>query len=163
MIQMTAIRQISSKTWRLVVLGLLLTTGACGDSDLATPEQQIRATIDAIVAAAEERSTSSVMEFVNDDYVDHEGYSKDDIRRIVQVHMLRNQNITIFTRIQSLEVNDGVATVELSAAMAARGVDLSQEQNRLRADTHHFSVVLSDPDQDQQWVVDSVSWRRGWD
>ena len=85
---------------------------------------------------------------------------KQDLKRIVQMHFVRNQQINLFTRIKSIDISDGLASVELSAAMAARGVDLSQDANRLRADTHRFAVLLSE--QDGDWMVSSVSWQRGW-
>lgn len=134
---------------------------ACGSDPLA-PEQQVRNTLDAMQEAAEARSLSDFMTHISDDYSDHQGNDKAAIRRIVQLLFLRNQSINIFTRIQSLDINNDFAAVELSAAMAARGVDLTQESNRLKADTHRFSVVLQQTSGDADWLVQSVSWKRGW-
>ena len=143
-----------------VVVCLLVSLAACG-GDPSTPEQRVRATLDAIEVGAEARSLSGVLDHVSERYTDHEGNVKKDIARIVQLEFIRSQSINIFTHIQSLEINGDTALVELGAAMAAREIDLSQEANRLHANTHHFSIVLHQ--QDKEWLVESVSWRRGWD
>lgn len=142
----------------LVTLSILLI--ACGD-DPTSPEQQVRNTLNTMQEAAENRSMSDFMEHISDRYADHQGNDKDSIRRIIQLLFLRNQSINIFTLIQSIDVQDNIAAVEISAAMAARGIDLTQETNRLKADAHHFSVVLQRVE-DSEWEVQSVSWKRGW-
>ena len=133
---------------------------SCGD-DPQSPVQQVQDTLQAMQDAAEQRSMADFMEHIADDYLDHQDNDKGAIRRIMQLLFLRNQSINIFTLVQSIDVQGNIAAVEVSAAMAARGVDLSQETNRLKADTHHFSMVLQQA-QDSQWQVLSVSWKRGW-
>ena len=142
----------------LITLSLLLS--ACGD-DPTSPEQQVRNTLNAMQEAAESRSMSDFMDHISDRYADHQGNDKAAIRRIMQLLFLRNQSINILTLVQSMDVQDNIAAVEISAAMAARGVDLTQETNRLKADAHHFSVVLQHVE-DSKWEVQSVSWKRGW-
>ncbi|NND81042.1 MAG: hypothetical protein HKN50_01305 [Gammaproteobacteria bacterium] len=141
---------------------LLVAIAACNlERPPPTPEERVRATIAAIEAAAEERSLSGVMDHIVDDYRDHNGNLKEDLRRLVQLQYIRNQAITIFTSIQSLEINGDTAAVELSAAMAGRDVDLNDEANRLRADIKQFSVVLRDVD--GTWMVESASWDQSWE
>ncbi|MBX2848482.1 MAG: hypothetical protein KTR16_09180 [Acidiferrobacterales bacterium] len=137
-----------------------LLISACSD-DPTSPEQQVRTTLNAMQEAAEQRSLSDFMQHVAEDYSDHKGNNKEAIKRFVQILFLRNQSINIFTLIQDLDIQDNIAAVEVSAAMAARGVDLTQESNRLKADTNHFSVVLQNKG-DTKWQVQSVSWKRGW-
>jgi len=145
----------------LVATALLcLLISGCGSSDSRSPEQQVRDTLTAIEEAAEARSMEGMLEHINEEYSDHLGQTIRDIKRLIQLQFIRNQSINIFTSIRSLEIYDGIAAVELSAAMSSRSFDLSQESNRLRADTHHFSIVLSLDD--DKWLVDSVSWERGW-
>lgn len=142
----------------LLAFGILL--GSCSN-DPSSPEQQVKDTLKAMQDAAEQRSMSDFLQHVADGYSDHRGNDKEAIKRILQILFLRNQSINIFTLIQSIDIQDGIAAVEISAAMAARDVDLSQETNRLKADTHHFSVVLTHIG-DAKWHVQSVSWKRGW-
>lgn len=146
---------------KLVLMATLacLFVTACA-SDEESPEQQVRNTLQAIELAVEERSTSDLMDHIADDYSDHQGNNKEAIKRLVQILFLRNQSINIFTLVRSFDISDGIAAVELSAAMASRGVDLNLQENRLKADTSGFSIVLQQTG--DEWLVQSVSWQRGW-
>jgi len=144
----------------LCLLSGLLLLAACGAEEALSPENQVRATLASIEQAAEQRSMTDFMQFIADDYADHHGNDKKRIRGIMQLQFLRNQNINIFSRIRSIDIQDGTASVELSAAMAAVGVDLSLETNRLKANSHQFSLVLRE--HDGEWRVQSGSWQRGW-
>jgi hypothetical protein len=143
----------------ILLLMACLTLTGCGGEDLS-PEAQIRKTIDEMEIAAEERSLSSFMEHVSKQYSDHDGNDHKAIARYVQINFIRNQSINIFSSIQSINVEGSTASVEVSTAMGSRDVDLSNEGNRLKADSMHFSVLFQLDD--DKWLVKSVSWRRGW-
>lgn len=140
---------------------LCLLLSACGQDTESSPEQQVRSVLSSIEEAAEARSLSGVMQHISESYRDHQEQSKDDLRRMVQFQFIRNQKINIFSRVQSLEIDGNRAIVELSAAMTGREIDLTNEQNRLRADLHSFSLVLNRDD--DAWLIGSASWSRGWD
>jgi len=142
-----------------IFLLIVLVSGCSSDPDLS-PEQQVRDTLAAIETGVEARSLSAIMEHVSENYQDHRGQTKKDVTRLMQLQIIRNQNINIFTRIKSIEINNGVASVELSSAMASRAVDLSIESNRLKADTAKFSLVLTK--EGNHWRVQSSNWQRGW-
>lgn len=141
----------------LIFACLMLT--ACGGEDLS-PEAQIKKAIEAMELAAEERSLSSFMEHVSEQYSDHEGNDRKAIAGYVQINFIRNQSINIFSSIESIDIEGANASVEVSTAMGSRGVDLSNEGNRLKANTMHFSVLFQL--EKKKWLVKSVSWRRGW-
>ena len=143
----------------LIILMLLLLT-SCSQTKEDSPEQQIRQVLANIEQGIEDRSLSAVMDNIDDNYNDHQGRTKKDLKRYLQLQILRNQNITIFSKIRSLEVNQQLASIELSAASAARGVDLNIETNRLKADSHRASIVLTETN--DGWKVTSSSWNRGW-
>ncbi|MGH1429424.1 MAG: hypothetical protein ACRBEE_15920 [Arenicella sp.] len=145
----------------LIILLSCLTITACSN-DPTSPEQQVRNSLSAMEEAAQERSTSDFMKYISDDYSDLHGNNKDDLKRLVQVLFLRNQKIHIFTAVRSLELNYGFAKVEVSAAMTSREVDLSQEKNRLKADTQRFSLTLIPKKNSDIWLVKSAEWQRGW-
>ncbi|MEM8501431.1 MAG: hypothetical protein AAF542_25705 [Pseudomonadota bacterium] len=149
------------KNYLLPIL-FCIVLSACSESTVTTPEEQVKQTLEAIELAAEARSLKDFMQHISDDYADHQGNDKQAIRRLVQLQYIRNQKIHIFSTIRSLEVQDQIATVELSTAMAAREADLLDESTRLRADTHRFSIVLREDDE-ASWLVESVSWQRGWE
>lgn len=148
-------------TQNLLINALLcLCFAACSSEPALSPEQSVRNTLAAIEESVEARSLSGIMAHVSDDYQDHQGQTKKDVRRVMQLQIIRNQNISVFTRIRSIEFNEGFASVELSTAMASRAVDLSLESNRLKADTAKFSLVLVE--EDKQWKIQSSSWQQGW-
>ncbi len=156
---------LTTKTPRnsgLLVLLLSLLLTACANESELTPEAAVKATLKAIEEAAEARTLSGFMSHVSEEYQDHEGNSWEDIQRLVQFEYIRNQNIHIFTNITRLDITENVATVELNVAMASTAAALENQSARLRADTHHFSLVLRGSNDQQTWMVESVAWRRGW-
>ena len=46
--------------------------------------------------------------------------------------------------------------------MASREVDLSQETNRLKADTQRLIITLRPNKNNDKWLVQSASWQQGW-
>ena len=153
---------ISKKAIHLAALALIigLTIIGCDGQSKLSDEDKVRNTLKAIELGAEARSLSSISEYFSPSYLDYQGNDLASIKGLIQLHLIRNQRINIFSNIRELEVIDNVATVEMSVAIASRGVDLSSEANRLRADTHRFSILLRR--ERQLWKVQSVSWQRGW-
>lgn len=147
----------------LIILLLVISLNGCNNSDLSSPEERVRAVLQAIELAAEERSLSKLMENISESYSDHKGHSKDDIRRLVQLHYIRNQNIHILSTVQSLSIEGNTATVELSTIMAATEEGVLNNDKRLRANSHNFSIVLIEDVSEQTWLVESVAWQRGWE
>jgi hypothetical protein len=143
-----------------MVIIIALTTVGCTDQQTLSDEDKIRATLNAMEIAAEERSLSSMIEHVSSSYRDFKGNDYKEIKGLLQLQLIRNQSINIFSNIRELDVIGDSATVEMSVAMASRGVDLSSEANRLRADTHQFSILLVR--EKPNWKIQSVSWQRGW-
>ena len=142
-----------------LTLALILLSACSSDAPLS-PEQQVKNVLEKIELAAEQRSLSGMMEWVSEHYQDHKGYTKQEIQRFAQMQFIARQNIHIFSVVRSLEITDGIAAVEMSVAMAGRDIDLSNESNRLRADTIKFSIVLQAEDDD--WLIRSVTWENGW-
>lgn len=153
----------SEKVMRRLLITLLscLIFTACS-SDSTSPEQQVRKSLLAMEVAAQERSTSDFMRYISDDYSDLQGNDKEGLKRILRILFLRNQKISIFTFIKSIEIKNGFAEVHLSAAMASREVDLSQETNRLKADTQRLIITLRPNKNNDKWLVQSASWQQGW-
>jgi hypothetical protein len=145
----------------LIILLSCLILVSCS-SDPASPEQQVRNSLLAMEIAAQERSTSNFMNYISDDYYDLQGNNKDALKRLVRLLFLRNQKINVFTVVRSLEIKYGLARVEISAAMTSREVDLSQEKNRLKADTQRFTITLTPNKNNDVWLVHKADWQRGW-
>jgi hypothetical protein len=144
----------------ITILVIALVIAACGQQATLSEEDKVRATLSAIEVAAQQRSLSSMVEHISATYRDYEGNDYKKIKSIMQLQLIKNQSINIFSKIQELEVIGDTATVEMSVAMASRNVDLSSQANRLSGDTHRFSILLIRERQD--WKIQSVSWKRGW-
>ena len=142
-----------------IILGLFCLYACSNNADL-DPEQEIRNTLSSIEKGIENRSLSQVIDHISDDYKDHQGQLKQDIKRLTQFQILKNKNIHLFTRIKSIEIDHPFASVELSTAMASQSIDLSVAENRLKADTYKASIVLKN--EGNNWYIVSSSWQRGW-
>ena len=146
----------------LILLSLFcyLCLSACS-SDPEDPEDQIRAIIEKIELAAEERKRSEVLEYISEQYLDDRQYTKESVGKLLQLYFIRNQSINIFTTIQSIEIHNNRAQVQLTAAIAAKGVDLAQEANRLKADVHRFAIIFKDESAKGDWKITAAQWQRG--
>lgn len=144
----------------LLCLFIALTFSACSSDEPLTDEAQVRAVLEAMELAAQERSLSNVMQHVSTKYSDSQANDFKAVQRLIQLQFLRNQNINIFSKVSELEVIDDAATVEMSLAMTSGKLDLSNESNRLRADTFRFSLLFIK--EKGEWHLKSASWQRGW-
>ena len=147
---------------RLLIIILSCFALVSCSSDPQSPEQHVRNSLSAMETAAQERSTSDFMEYISDDYYDGHGNNKESVKHLLRVLFLRNQKINIFYAIRSLEIKNGRAKAEISAAMTSREVDLSEEKNRLKADTLRFSITLRSNNNNDKWLIQHASWKRGW-
>lgn len=145
---------------KFVVLALLGNLIACSNEAKQSPEQRLRATIEAMVEAAKNRSLDGMAEHISDDYSDHNGYTKKKLKQIIQLQIIRNQNIFIHYKIKDLQINDNQATVELSAMMATTQHQLNKKISGITADKHNFSLLFTSPDKQKTWLLNSASWQR---
>ena len=150
------------KTLKLIKYQLLIFTliffAACNKNP-DSPEEQIKGVIASIEQGIEDRSLSQVIKHLDDNYLDHKGRTKQDLKRYLQLQILRNQNITILSKIKSINITENTASVELSSASAAKGTDLTIAANRLKANIRNVSLVLKH--NSGAWKVVSASWNKG--
>lgn len=147
---------ISKRTIGILFAVLL---SACA-SEPSSPEAQIKAVIAQMEEAAEQRKRRDLSEHISDSYNDEHG-NKDALNNIFRAYLFRNQSINIFTVIHSMQaVSPQEYRVELSAFMAAKGVDIESEAGRVKADSHRFSVTFVDESGDGEWKIRSAQWQR---
>jgi hypothetical protein len=134
----------------LVVLAVL-----AGCSDDASPEQQVRAVIDSMEAAAEARDVGDLLEHVSTAYRSADGLDRAEAARYLRGYFVANQSIHLLTRIESLEFPaPDEARVKLQVGMAGRG---GQGAADLSADLYDFDVALVH--EDGEWKVSYADWR----
>lgn len=147
------LRQISI----VAIVAALL--NACG-GEPSSPEEQIKAVIAAMEAAAEDRNRRGVSEHIADSFSSDHGGNKQAVDNVIRGYLLRNQSINIVTIIHSMQaISPQEYRVDLSALMAGKGVDLESESGRLKADKRRFQLTFVDESGEGEWVVRSASWK----
>ena len=135
-----------------LVTALALLAGCSND---ASPEQQVRAVIDSMELAAEERDVGDLMEHVSVAYRSADGQDRTEMSRYVRGYFVANQSIHLLTRIESLEFPaPDEARLKLQVGMAGRE---GQGAANLNADLYNFDVVLVR--EDGEWKVSYADWR----
>lgn len=125
---------------------------ACG-GERSAPEEEIRAWIDAVHTAAEEKDRRAIVERISEAYVDGRGNSRDDIENTIRLLFLRQATIVLLPSIDSIEVFDGTAAnVALTVGMAGT----NQSALGLSADAYRFELELERGDSD--WLLISARW-----
>ena len=96
------------------VVFLILLTGC----SKPPAEVRIRAAIDAMVEAVEQKRTGEFMDYVAPDFVGSGDVpDRMDVERLLRFHQLRNKNIGVNLRSVEVEVRDDRATVSFNALL----------------------------------------------
>jgi hypothetical protein len=124
-------------------------------SDPASPEQQVRAVIDSMETAAEERDVGGLVEHISANYRDGQGQDRADASRYARGYFVANQSVHLLTRIESLEFpSPDEARVKLQVGMAGRG---EPGTSRLNADLYDFDLTLHR--EGDEWKLSYADWR----
>lgn len=147
----TAIRRANS-----LALAAILALAGCGSS--GTPEDEIRALVDAAELAAEERDAADLRDLVADDYRDARGRTASDIRGILHGYLIAHQSIRLMTRIDSIELQGTeLARLQLTVGMLGREAE-SDSNWDLAGDIYRFDLRLA-RDDGGEWRVIRAGWQ----
>jgi hypothetical protein len=145
------IRRVNGRSVKALA-ALALTVTAC------TPPTDTETALRDWVAdgerAIESEDRRALMAMVSPAYADARGNSRDDIDRLLRLLFLRQDGITVVTRIEDIVVNDDTAAdISLTAAVAGgnEAAFLGFDADALR---FRFELV----DDDGDWVVTSARW-----
>lgn len=144
---------------RLTLIGMLaaLLPSACGGRE-ESPEDQIRNTIDSIQQAAEDRSLSELMSYVDPEFREDSGLGFKQVRGLVQLEFVRNPKIHSFKVIRDIHLRDDQhASATVVVALAGRPIDNASALTGLRAEMMRFDLEFEFTD---QWRVKSGRWQR---
>ena len=134
-----------------VALALLT---ACSDG--TSPEQQVRAVIQSMEVAAEQRDIGELMEHISANYRDAQGQDRAEASRYARGYFIANQSVHLLTRIQSLEFPaPDEARVKLQVGMAGRAGE--QGAGGLTADLYDFDLALIR--EGDEWKLSYADWR----
>lgn len=134
----------------LATIAVLLV--ACARSD---PERELRATIDTMARAIEQREPGDFLAAVADDFSrESSAFGKQDAKRILAGILLRNEKIRVTAVVTDLELQGERARVRLRVA-ATGGAGLLPE----RGQTWEFDSAWRRVG--GRWQVFNAEWREG--
>lgn len=143
-----------SKMKRLLLIPALAGLAACSDS--SSPEQQVRAVIDQMEQAAEERDIGDLTSHLSEEFRDANGRNATELTRYARGYFIANQSIHLLTRIEELTFpTDGEARAQVAVGMLGRN---AADQWDLAAEVHTFKIALRREDDD--WRVVFVEMMR---
>lgn len=120
---------------------------ACSDSD--SPEQQVRAVIEQMEQAAENRDVGELASHLSEEYRDGNGMGAGEAARYARGFFLANQSIHLLTRIEDLTFpTEGEARAQVAVGMLGRD---AADQWDLAAEVHTFKIALRR--EDDEWKV----------
>lgn len=134
------------RTWMIFALATL---AACGSGD--SPEQQVRAVIDQMETAAENRDVGELTEHLSESYSDANGNGPAEVARYLRGYFIANQSIHLLTRVEQLDFpTDDEARARVLVGMVGREAAATREWD-LAADLHAFDISLRR--EDGAWKV----------
>ncbi|MBN2575220.1 MAG: hypothetical protein JXP73_11715 [Deltaproteobacteria bacterium] len=144
------------RPWVVPLLALLLLCPGCRCSP-SSPEERVRQTIDAVIAAVRERDIKPVANAVSEHYSDRERNDKQQVVSLVRMQFVVHPNLYLVTKISSIEFPEPAqARVLLFAALASVPAGVLPDLRNLSADVYRFDLAMAD--EDGTWRVQRASW-----
>jgi hypothetical protein len=110
--------KFSSSASLILIAAVLF--AACGSK--SSDEEQVRALISSVEAAAEARDASDVLEHIADDYADSRGLDKTQLQGFLRGYFLAHPGLELFVNVESLEFPvDGIAQAVVGVATVELG------------------------------------------
>ncbi len=138
--------------------GVLLIFGltACG-GEAVTPEERVRAWLQAAEAAAEKAQVTVLRDMISARYKDGKERNRRAMVKLLALYFRRHHSIHVLTRIDSIDFRkQDLAKVVLYAAMAASPIEGAQSLTNIKADLHRFELYLTE--EDGEWKLLSAAW-----
>ena len=140
----------------MLILSLFFLAG-CSSDEVLTREQVLLQSIEQLQLRFEARKLGGIIEYVSEDYQDERGRKLRDIKRVIQLQLMRHKTLYVFTSITDIQwLDDNNATVEIAAAMGGQPMESASILTSVRADMIKFTVdfVL----EDEVYKVKSSVW-----
>jgi hypothetical protein len=149
---------VPARAVRLFLAALAaLALAACSDPE--TPEEQVRALIDAGEEAVEGRDVSAVLELVSPDFRDARARDRDALRRLLAGQFLTHPSIHLLVQTDEIRFPAPErAEVLLYVAMTGTRVDSAAALAGVDADLYRLDLELALAD--DAWQVTGGAWRR---
>lgn len=145
----------AARTAGRCLLPVALLIAGCGHRE--SPEDAVRAVIDAAEAAAEARDAPALFELVAPDYLDSRGNGAEEIRRYLYGYLIAHQSIHLLTRVDTIEFPaTDLARVRATVGMVGTEAEAAGAWD-LAADLYEFDVTLAF--EGGSWRVTRADWR----
>jgi len=142
-----------------VIIFITLILISCSSEKELTKEQILQQSIAEIESRFEERSLSKIVEYVSESYKDETDRNLKDIKRAIQIQLMRHKSLYVFSVVKNIEwTGDKLATVEIAAAMGGKPIESASILTSVRADMVKFTVDFAL--EDEVYKVQSAIWRR---
>ncbi|MCF6288801.1 MAG: hypothetical protein L3J53_06145 [Proteobacteria bacterium] len=144
---------------RLLLLTLTLLIVACSAEREISKEQILLQSIGELESRFEEKKLARIVEYVSSSYQDDTGRKLRDIKRAIQLQLMRHKSLYVFSIIKDVKWQDDdkhMVTVQITAAMAGKPMDNPNMLTSIRADMIKFTVdfIL----EDEIYKVKSATW-----
>lgn len=134
---------------RALILMPFIALAGCGSSD--SPEQQVRAVVEQMEIAAENRDVGGLAEHLSEDYRDANGMGAEEAARYARGYFIANQSIHLLTRIEELTFpTEGEARARLLVGMVGRDAGATDRWD-LASELQTFKIALRR--EDDEWKV----------
>ncbi len=143
----------------LLALSLIIAmvlAGACSKEELSE-EDEVRAVVNEMEAAAEEKDVKGFMKHVSKDFNDDKGNDYDGARGMVFLQFMQAGKLGVFIRKLDVTVEGEKALVDAKVVFV-RGMDVEKLEDLLPEDAagYRFSVVFTK--EDGGWKALSSKW-----
>lgn len=130
---------------------------SCSSEQQLSKEQLLYQSIAELENRFEERKLGKIVEYVSENYSDQSGRKIRDIKRAIQMQLMRHKSLHVFSVIKDIEwTGDELAKVEIAAAMGGAPIENASIIPKVRADMIKFTVefVL----EDDVYKVKAATW-----
>lgn len=142
----------------IVFLCIIINLMSCSNDQAPTKEQILSQSINELESRFEARKLGDIVEYISEDYHDEHGRKLRDIKRAIQIQIMRHKTLYVFTSIGDVEwKNDQNVTVQIAAAMGGKPMQSASILTSVRADMVNFNVefVL----EEEIFKVKSATWK----
>lgn len=135
----------------------MLLLSACSSDPLLTKEQLLRNSIQELENRFEARKLGDIVEYVSENYVDENGRKFADVKKVIQLQLMRHKKLFILSKIGEIKwQGDNKAIVQITAAMSGQDVQDVGLLPNIRADMVKFNVEFIK--QDEIFKVKAATW-----
>ena len=131
---------------------------SCSSDEKLSKDQLLYQSIAEIESRFEQRKLGLIVEYVSENYKDDTGRTLRDIKRAIQMQLMRHKSLYVFSSIKEVQWSEdnNNAKVEIAAAMGGKPIQSASILTSVRADMIKFTVdfIL----EDEVYKIKAATW-----